>query len=249
MNTEPATWEKLIPRRLGNLPLGGDLTRTDAGSSPSARIAILGVYPAATKWRIFKAKEHRLKLPNAVEKTSFEATSASGRELDETYLAPLGLNRKAVFLFDMMPYFFANTSVGKNGRSMWTNIEIYEKESGHKTAVRPRPEPDKLLVECREMPGNSDRLADYMQRCAPELLLTLGNEGAAFVRGDLVAKDAQPHLLGDPVEMEVLGVRTRVVHLPHPGIVMKNDDWRDRHGRWCRESQSSVASIKADLGS
>lgn len=79
-------------------------------------------------------------------------------------------------------------------------------------------------------------------------LLTLGNEGAAFVRGDPVAKDAQPHLLAEPVELEVLGVRTRVVHLPHPGIVMRNDKWRDRHERWCREIGRDFVQSIIDTG-
>lgn len=240
--TDSGAWTAALPLKLGDLPLGGDLTRTEPGGPPSARIAILGVYPALTKMCRFKASVGTINLPGAVEKTSFEPLSVSGRELDETYLVPLGLNRESVFLFDMMPDFFGNTSVGNNGRSMWTNIEIYEKGSGHKTALRPRPDPDRLLVECREMPGNMDRLRDYMRFCEPELLLTLGNEGAAFVRDDTVAKNAQPYLLGSPVEMEVLGVETRVVHLPHPGIVMKNDNWADRHRRWCQETGRDVVS-------
>lgn len=101
------------------------------------------------------------------------------------------------------------------------------------------------------MPGNMDRLGDYMRQCEPELLLTLGSEAAAVVRGDLVAKNAQPYLMTKPVEMEVLGVRTRVLHLPHPGIVMKNDDWKERHARWCRDSgrglvQTVIGSGESD---
>ena len=230
-----SVWKSDIPDRLGPLPLGGDLVRTDPGGSPDAQIAVLGVYPALTKMARFPSPEGPINVPVAVEKTSFEPTSSSGREIDDRYLGPLGLSRSDVFLIDMMPYFLANTAKsGDKHRSMWDNVQSYERVTGEQTAIRPRPHPDDLLAECRAMPGNLDRLASELGSHPRRLLLTLGNEAAAFARGDVVAKDAQPHLLEEPRTIDFLGRAYSVVHLPHPGVLIRTKAWRERHETWCR---------------
>ena len=118
---------------------------------------------------------------------------------------------------------------------MWDNVQTYERLSGEQTAVRPRPVPDDLLAECRALPGNVERLTDELGSHPRRLLLTLGNEAAAFTRGDAAAKDAQPHLLEDPRTIAFLGGSYTVVHLPHPGVLIRNKAWRPRHEAWCRD--------------
>lgn len=229
-------WREQIPARLGPLPLGGGLVRTDPGGEPTAPIAILGVYPALTRKARFPTPDGPINLPVAVEKTSFETSSSSAREIDNAYLRPLWLSRSDVFLIDMMPYYLANTAKSRaKRRSMWDNIETYERLSGERTAVRPRLEPDALLAEARALPGNMDRLASEMGHHPRRLLLTLGNEAAAFVRGDTVAKHAQPHLLADPRTIAFLGRSYRVVHLPHPGVILRSKAWGPRLEAWCRD--------------
>ncbi len=231
-----ASWQEFLPARLGDLPLGGDLVRTDPGGAPGARIAILGVYPALTRKARFDVGDDTLHVPVAVERTSFDPASSSGKEIDSAYLRPLGLVRSEVFLFDMMPFYLANTSRARpRMRSMWDNVQAYENASGHKTAVRPRPEPDRLVEEARRMPGNLDRLSEQLTTCHPDVILTLGNEAASLIRGNRVAADAQQYLLQEAAMHDVLGSRVLVVHLPHPGIVMKHSGWRERLATWCRD--------------
>src|SRR2546430_13681302 len=101
-----SAWHAHFPDRLGDLPLGGDLLRTDPGGPADARVAILGVYPAATAWKHFEVKGRTaklIKLPVCVERTSFEPTSRSGGDLDKAYLDALGLVRDQVLLFDLWP--------------------------------------------------------------------------------------------------------------------------------------------------
>ncbi len=230
-------WTRQLPEKLGALPFGGDLTRTDPGGPPQSPVAFLGVYPAATRVEKRLMGDEYMNLPLAVERTSFEPGSQSGKYLDEHYLEPLGLDRGQVFLLDMMPYFMANTaSSGKDGRSMWDNIRHYQEVTGEQLAVKPRPVPEKLLGECRSMPGNPERLVEYFGRCRPELLLTLGAEAAAFSKGYGVAKIVPELIFAEPVEIHLLGVKTRTVHLVHPGNLMRNQAWREKHEIWCRGS-------------
>ncbi len=235
--TEPMAshWTTQITDCLGALPFGGDLVRTDPGGPPQAPVAFLGVYPAATRVVKRRVGVEYMNLPLEVERTSFEPGSESGKYLDERYLEPLGLDRRQAFMFDMMPYFLANTArSGKDGRSMWDNICAYQKATDEQLAVKPRPTPEKLLEECRSMPGNLERLVEYLGSCRPELLLTLGTEAAAFSRGCGIAKVVKELLYAVPVEISLLGIKVRVVHLTHPGNLMRNPAWRERHEVWCR---------------
>lgn len=236
-------WHDLIPARLGDLPLGGHLVRTDPGGREDAPIAILGVYPALTKMGRFHTEGGTINLPVAVEATSFETGSSSGKEIDAAYLTPLGLTRADALFLDMFPYYFANTAAsGKGGRTMWDNVETYHRLSGLTTAVEPRPAPDELLARCRTMPGNLDRLAAQLGAHPRRLVITLGNEAAAFVRGDKAAKQAQPHLLSAPAELAFAGGTYTVLHLPHPGIVMRRKEWGQRLAAWVEESGRDLIS-------
>ncbi|WP_426735888.1 hypothetical protein [Myxococcus faecalis] len=227
-------WRELLPDRRGSLPLGGDLVRTDASGPADAAVAILGVYPAATKLSRWEHDGLVCNLPTQVERTSFEPVSRSGRDLDARYLAPLGLNRSSVLITDLWPYYLSTTVTGKRGRSMADNVARYEAETGRRTAVEPRPAPDELLARSRELPGNLDRLAEVLGNPALRLLLTLGTEAAAFVRGLTSIRDAQKLLYGAAVELEPWGRPLSIVHLTHPGNLMRKlSGWQRRHEDWC----------------
>ena len=173
-------------------------------------------------------------LPTAVEARSFEPASRSGAHLREHYQQPLGLDPEEVRTFDLIPYFFANTAVSE-ARSMWSNIEAYVTATGAACSVEPRPPPDELVRRAREMPGNEARLAEYFSAPGLRLLLTLGNEAAAWIRGVQRAADAQPLLYGAPEVMQIAGRAITVVHLTHPGSLMRNKAWRAQHASWCRD--------------
>ena len=234
----PMTWQKDIPHRLGALPFDGDLLRTEPGGNPSAKIGFLGVYPALTKTTLFEHEGQRMPVPIAVERESFAEGSASGKHLRVHYLEPMGVTWEDVRTMDMAPYFMANTSMSKSsGRSMWDNVCIYSKEEKRELAVIPRPTPNELVEMCRTMPGNRERLTQYMTESNIEDLLTLGSEAAAFVRGSRTVRKGQEFLYSRPVEMAFMGKVVRVHHLAHPGNLMyvseKNKKWRKAHEGWC----------------
>jgi hypothetical protein len=177
-----------------------------------------------------------INLPSAVEDGSFEG-SKSASELAERYLDLLGLSRTQIFAIDLYPYFLANTDAGKNGRSMWGNVQRFHAEAHLKTAVEGRKQEDEMVRLCRTLPGNAERLAHHMRRCRPALVITLGAEVAAYVRGYEAATLAREHLYGPPIESAALGFPATVVHLAHPGLFLRRrgpgNRWIARHKDWC----------------
>ena len=235
--TMTSPWRDHLPDRLGDLPLGGDLVRTDPAGPADARVAIVGVHPAATAWKthVLKGpkKETRVHVPTAVERTSFEPTTPAGATLDKEYLTPLGLRRQDVLLLDLWPYFVASTRRESGRPSAADDVRIYEKVAKHPTAVRPRPVASELLSLVRTAPGSVDRLRSILGSPALRLVITLGNEPAAFVRGLPHAADALPLLYGEPAELvvEALGITVATVHMTHPGN--GHPEWRAKHAAWC----------------
>lgn len=245
------SWEAHIPPVRGVLPNGAPLRRTDPAGPAPAPVAILGVYPALTEKKLLTVRGLRMWLPTEVERQSFEPSSASGAELNENYLEPLGLTREVVFITDLVPYFYANTDKSTSGRSMADNVRLYEKHIRRKTGVEPRPSSDDLVQLVSTMPGNLDRLRSYMAQCQPQVLLTLGTESTAFVRGytfkETEARNAEL-LYSEPEELHFLGVAPKVVHLIHPRHFIrrtsKNEHLRIRHSSWCAAAgRELIASI------
>lgn len=248
--TEPTTgtpWADLIPDQKGCLPSGEPVWRTEPAGPADAPVAFLGVYPAG-QVRRSTVDGVTMNLPFRVERTSFEAISKSGKDLDVGYLDPLGLERASVFLFDLLPYFLINTR-GSGGKTMWGNIQRYEELTKKKLGIEPRPDPRRMPYVARQMPGNLARLTDYINRARPRVLFTLGTEVAAFVRGESyqsVDKRAKSLFYSTPANLTVLGVPTTVVHLAHPGILMsghpKAEEWRQRHDVWCGGQGRALAT-------
>lgn len=218
------------------MPWGGSLRRTEPNGPPTAPIAILGVYPAATRLRRWLDPTGTTRtLPAEIEERSFQAESASGHELDDRYLTPLGLTRAQIYAFDVMPYVLANMRISSSGRSMNDNIAEYCRHHGLTSPIQPRPQPDALLALSRALPGNLERLTEYLHSSQRRLLITLGNEAAAFVRGYTRSADAQQHLYALDERVNILGGQIRIVHLAHPGLIMQKASWAAKHASWCQE--------------
>lgn len=254
------TWQTHIPEVNGILPGGKKLRRTDPSGACTAKIAFLGVYPAATEVKQISVAGKRLNLPTDVEHESFALGSASGREFEGHYLAPLDLERREVMVTDMLPYYLANTSVLGEGkrtprkerakaaprRSMADNVAAYEQAMRVQTGIKSRPPPNTLLKLASDMPGNHERLRWYFGQYSPKLLLTLGRESAAFVRG-VTFDDAQAMgdelFYGGPMTRTFAGVRVAVVHLVHPHMFIKQiAKWTTKHREWCAETGRMLVS-------
>jgi hypothetical protein len=228
-----SAWEKLLPKYRGRLPGGGELLRTDPGGSPSARIAILRVHPEETAARVVRVRKESLRLPVAVEQRSFDGP-ISAKELQERVLGPLGLGEDQVYLLDAYPYYLAADAV-RGERPSWSDIRKWREQSGEADDVQQRPAPTAIPDACRTLPGNVERLTEQLERGRPALLLTLGAETAAFVRGVTLA-DGQRALYAPAERRTVFGVALEVVHLAHLGILASPlaSGSLAKHQEWCR---------------
>lgn len=241
----------------GTLPGGKELRRTDPSGACAAKIAFLGVYPAATHVKPMTVACDMLNLPADVEHESFAPGSESGREFEAHYLAALGVERRDVMVTDMLPYYVANTTrSGKRGRSMAENVRAYDAEAdkanGRTTGIAARPRPAALVKLASDMKGNEDRLRQYFGDHAPTLLLTLGIEPAAFVRR-MTFQDARKLgdalFYGNPVNLTFAGVDLRVVHLVHPHMFIKRiAKWTAKHRQWCAEQVECSSTRPAQAG-
>lgn len=131
---------------------------------------------------------------------------------------------------------------------MHDNIQEYCRASGVPCRIAARPHPDDLIAQSRTMPGNLARLTEFLHSSERGLLITLGSEPAAFLREYARAQDAQHHLYGQATPLQALGAEILVVHLAHPGLLMKNADWAHRHELWCAQTGSALANQALEGG-
>ena len=145
-------------------------------------------------------------------------TQRSADELARYYLEPLQLNREQdCWVTDLVKVFLF-----KSGhRAKYEKLGIAVPEGYHRERFEElgRASVGMLLAE--------------LQVAQPELVITLGREVAGILRG-VDGSKARNALLGNPpVEVEIQGHRMTMVHLAHPGIVMRrsstSNPWPDRH--------------------
>jgi uracil-DNA glycosylase len=182
------------------------------GAYPSARFAtVRGVpyVPIGDVGRPFPEKMHM---------AGGEAwTVPSGRELRERYLVPLGLSREQCWITNLVRVFLFQKWHAVKSRQLepsWT---------GEETRSR---------FECLAKEGKG-WLGEELAIARPRIVITLGAEAAGILRG---VKGQQPRnaLLGGTVqEMAVGGIAYPVIHLAHPGILMRrgsaSNPWPERH--------------------
>ncbi len=134
-------------------------------------------------------------------------TQASADELAEFYLKPLGIDRSQCWVTDLVKVFlFKEGHRAKYERLGKKTPAGYERERFEELAERSLPWIEEEIAVAR-----------------PRLVITLGAEVAGIVRG-VRSSAARVALLGPEVHDVLVGARklpVRMVHLAHPGIVMR----------------------------
>lgn len=187
-------------------------------------VMILGAYPTAVFERI---ENHVVPVGNVDE--PFDPKTASGRELDEFYLAPLGLQRGDCWITNLVKVF------------------LFKPEHAGSDQPQNRPLLRSAFEALANTEGNRAWLGEEIRAASPQLIITLGREVAGIVRG-VIEDRARNELLGGSIHEGVFeGIAVKWVHLPHPGIVMRkgsdNNPWPERHAQFCEELKPKIREL------
>ncbi len=141
---------------------------------------------------------------------------ASAAELNEFYLAPLGVDRSRCWITDL--------------------VKVFLFKEGHREKYKRRGVAPPPGYERERFEDLATRSLSWIERevavARPRLIITLGAKVAGVIRG-VTSASKRNALLGPipaPVRFGAIDVAT--VHLAHPGIVMRKGD--DARNPWPR---------------
>jgi len=184
-------------------------------------VLILGAYPSAR----FAAIDGERDVPVGDHCGPFSTeryfdgqrvrTVNSGEELEQAYLAPLGLRRAQCWITDLVRVFlFKEGHIAKYRRlgCAWPPCET------------------RSQFEAYAAQGLA-WLAEELAIARPRLIITLGSEVAGVLQGIKGRKRRNALLGGDVKHVQVGNVQYPLIHLAHPGIVMRPATERNRWPR------------------
>ena len=159
-------------------------------------------------------------------------TVPSSDELDSIYLKQLEIPREDCWITDL--------------------VKVFLFKPGHIASYRalgvkhPPRETRSMFFELACHPANLERLSREIEIAQPRLMITLGTEVAAAIRG-LKSATAGRKLLSASVHDVKVGKSTvRTVHLAHPCIVMrrgKRNPWPERTAKHIQELGVSIRDL------
>ena len=195
-------------------------------------VLILGAYPSARFAAV--AGERDVPLADNCGPFSTERyfdgqrvrTVNSGAALEEAYLEPLGLRRDQCWITNLVRVFLFKPA----------HIDKYRRPRCHWPPGETRSQ---LEVYAARGLG---WLAEELHVARPRIIITLGAEVAGLLQGVRGRKPRNELLGGDPQEMRVDGKAYPVIHLAHPGIVMRPATDRNPWPRAHRTEHIPVAT-------
>lgn len=188
-------------------------------------VLIIGAYPSAK----FATIDSETNAPVADNLGPFSSdryfdgsrvrSLASGHELYTEYLRPLGLQRTQCWITDLVKVFLF-----KQG-----HIEKY-----HRLGCK---WPDRETRSLFEQYANESKnwLKEELQLANPKLIITLGTEVAGILQ-NVRGQSARNALLGGKLrDLKFEDLEYPVIHLAHPGIIMRPATERNQWPRLHRE--------------
>lgn len=152
-------------------------------------------------------------------------TVDSGYELEQAYLAPLGLRRAQCWITDLVRVFLFK----KGHISKYRNLGC----------SRP-PCETRSRFECYARQGMG-WLEEELEIARPRVIITLGSEVAGVLR-NVSATGRRNDLLGGDLHEMIVGSKPYpVIHLAHPGVVMRPATERNAWPRLHREEHAPAA--------
>lgn len=151
----------------------------------------------------------------------------SGQELEDAYLAPLGLRRDQCWITDL--------------------VRVFLFKEGHLAKYRrlgcPWPERETRSQFEEFAQQGIHWLEQELALAQPRLVITLGAEVAGILQGVGGATKRNALLGGNVQEFQIESVVYPVVHLAHPGIVMRPVSNRNPWPRVHKEEHIPVARV------
>jgi|GEM_PF-915667 len=158
---------------------------------------------------------------------------ASADELQRNYITPLGLERNACWVTDLVKVFLFKAGHREKYARLGSEVpKGYLREHFEELAQK-----------------SLTWLAEEVALAKPKLVVTLGAEVAGVVRG-VSGEAGRQQLLGKPPVHVVYGKsRVPTVHLVHPGILMRGHGSEGEVGSWPElHSKEHIPTLKAVLG-
>ena len=180
-------------------------------------VFIIGAYPSAKFASIGSERDvpvYDLCCPFSTEQYfdgSRVRTVDSGRELEEAYLAPLGLKRKQCWITNIVRVFLFKEGHIKKYRRL--GCEWPERET--RSAFEDYAEQGMRWLE------------EELSIANPKAIITLGAEVAGILQQVKSRKKRNGLLGGDLKELEIGSTIYPVIHFAHPGIVMRTASERN----------------------
>ena len=198
---------------------------------------ILGAYPSAR----FEVVGRERDVPVGDNLGPFEPeryfdgdrvrTQASADELAQHYLKPLGIQRDECWVTDLVKVFlFKPGHRDKYARLKAEAPRGYERERFEELGRLSMP-----------------WIIRELEVAKPKLLVTLGAEVAGVVRGVKSTTARTALIAPDVSELRVGGLTVPVVHLAHPGIVMRKGGADSRNPWPARHANEHVPLLKKAL--
>lgn len=175
----------------------------------------------------------------------------SGNVLETEILRPLGLDPEAIAFTDAVPWFFVKGGKGSQGEAISMRFAPFAAEAGvHPGSLPSRPS-EAELVRIATQTARRESLRDEILRAGAPLLITLGSEALAAVRGIANSVEGAQSALQVDGYGAVGGVtvasRTMAFRpLAHPGLLRQIPDanpWKKAHLHW----REDLARASADL--
>ena len=165
-------------------------------------VFILGAYPTA----IFQSRRGGT-IPIANIERPFAPDTRAGQELDQQYLAPLGIERVMCWVTNLVRAFLFKPE----------HIDAYKRLGSTYVPLETRSQFESLACS----PANLTWLDQELQLAAPKVVITLGAEVAGILRG-VKSPAKRTELLGGHLQHFTLGGHSYpCIHLAHPGIIMR----------------------------
>jgi uracil-DNA glycosylase len=194
------------------------------GAYPSARFATIGSeqnVPVGDNCGPFSTERY------------FDGTRVrtvdSGKELEQAYLTPLGLQRSQCWITDLVRVFlFKKEHIAKCRR---LGCEWPERET--------RSQFEEYAAQGMHW------LEEELALARPRLVITLGAEVAGILRQVKGRQKRNAWLGGEVRPLKLGGKAYQVVHLAHPGIVMRPESERNPWPRLHREEH--IPALREEL--